>query len=438
MTDLGVAYMLECKLFMINDDSTNYLAELLAAKQPLFNLAIEDLEEITGKGGEVGVLRKAIDKKFSQFIRSELDLDPSTCSGEELYKGLMKLIWEQNDLVLQRYFGLRNTASLDEILTACVDFVKKMDLTRKVFRLKDSKAREMLKKRPPKRVMELLGYSEVDDLLENERLEEIYGSLRFAEGDAWLDDFNAQYKSLKPKDFTTAEIEIIKMPIRWAPLTKKFIEKKKHNITHLKELGVVIVIETEDESLRHGLVLKALPLIVHYFYEVHLYSVFFKLKAKALKGSSFGALVAETIGADPKLNMTLGGEHIHWRVVQRYFGKLDDAKLHSEIFEPHLQPEDLHWDRAEAVLAKVIPEMAIWEDMDYVGVIKNGLPLSLNLMDLSLSFANKIRYKEHYYYHFRESLWNEIFARYMSQKELEHELLSKLDNALVKPEELRL
>lgn len=414
------------------------LAELLAAKQPLFDLTIEDLEDITGKDEVDKKLEKEISHKFMQFAKRELDIDVDDATGEDIYKSLMKLIWEQNDLVLIKYLGLKKDASLDEILTACISFVESMDLNKTVFRLRVSVAKQMLKKNPPKKIMELLGYDKIDELLKNERLEEVYGALRFAEGEAWLDEFNTQYKSLKPSDFTTGKIEIIKMPLKWAPLTKKFIEKKKHNITHLKELGVVIVIETEDESLRHGLVLKALPLIVHYFYEVHLYSVFFKLKSKTLKGVHFGKLISDTIAADPKLDLTLGGEHIHWRVVQRYFGKLNESKKHPEILEPHLQPEDLHWVRAEVALAKVMPEMMIWEDLDYVGVLKDGLPLSLNLMDLTLSFANKMRYKEHYFYHFRESLWNEIFARYMGHQNLEHELLAKLDNALVKPEKLKL
>jgi len=81
--------------------------------------------------------------------------------------------------------------------------------------------------------------------------------------------------------------------------------------------------------------------------------------------------------------------------------------------------------------------LMIWEDLDYVGILKDDLPLSLNLMDLTLSFANKNRYREHLFYHFRESLWNEIFARYMSQEVLEEELLAKLNNSLIRPERIK-
>jgi hypothetical protein len=232
--------------------------------------------------------------------------------------------------------------------------------------------------------------------------------------------------------------KIVKMPLKWAGLTQKFIAKKKHNITHLKELGIVLVLETEDKELVHGITLKALPLMVHYFYEIHLYSTFFRLKAGTLEPEQFGEVLAETILADPKLKgeIKLSSGEVDWRVVQRYFGKLDDAKKHPEIFEPHLQPEDLHWDKAEATLARAIPELLIWEDTDFVAKLYDGLPISLNFMDLSLSFANRAQYGERLFYHFRESLWNEIFARYMGEEVLENELLTKLNNALVSPREI--
>jgi hypothetical protein len=57
-------------------------------------------------------------------------------------------------------------------------------------------------------------------------------------------------------------------------------------------------------------------------------------------------------------------------------------------------------------------------------------------MDISLSYSNGIAYEDRYLYHFRESLWNEVFARYMGQKVLEEQLLEKLNNAIIKPEVL--
>lgn len=78
----------------------------------------------------------------------------------------------------------------------------------------------------------------------------------------------------------------------------------------------------------------------------------------------------------------------------------------------------------------------MWRDMDYVATLKGSDIVTFNLMDVALSYANAVPYPDRYLYHFRESLWNEVFARYMGNNSLREQLLIKLDNAIVKPEEL--
>ena len=149
----------------------------------------------------------------------------------------------------------------------------------------------------------------------------------------------------------------------------------------------------------------------------------------------FGHIVADTLIADPAHVQLTVHSHIHWRVIQRYFGKLTN-EMHPEIFEPHVQPEDLHWRRAEEVLYEIDPELEFWNGMDYVAVLRDNQPVTFNLMDISLGYSNAITYADRYLYHFREALWNEIFARYLGEKVLEEQLLVKLDNAVIKPETL--
>lgn len=184
-----------------------------------------------------------------------------------------------------------------------------------------------------------------------------------------------------------------------------------------------------------GVTLKVLPLLLHYIYEVSLYSTFFKLIS--IK-KNFGELLVDTLVADPGHVSVLGGKHrIHWRVVQRYFGKLTH-EYHKEIFEPHVQPEDLHWRKAEDILYEIDPQLEFWKDMDYVGLIDEaGETVTFNLMDVALSYSNDIKFEGRYLYHFRESLWNEIFIRYMGKEALEREILEKLDNELIRPEKVK-
>lgn len=181
-----------------------------------------------------------------------------------------------------------------------------------------------------------------------------------------------------------------------------------------------------------GITIFALPLLFHYLNEIRLYSAFFKLQQVK---PDFGKILVETLIADPPKGAIMAGQDIHWRVIQRYFGKLEHEK-HPEIFEPHVQPEDLHWRRAEEMLYQLAPELEFWKDLDYVAVMYNKRPLTFNILDVAASYVNKLPYKDRAIYHFRESLWTEIFVRYMGQKTLEEQVLKQLNNSMIEPEDL--
>jgi hypothetical protein len=282
--------------------------------------------------------------------------------------------------------------------------------------------------------MKHLGYRSIDSMLKRENIAEIYGALRFVEDPKWLIAFNNTYKKLKPTDFETRQIEIYQMPMdRWGKVAEPFIEHKRHNITHLKELGVILMLPVKPSAGLRGITIFTLPLLFHYLNEIRLYSAFFKLKQVQ---PNFGEILADTLNADPTEAAVMAGQTVHWRVIQRYFGKMED-EYYPEIFEPHVQPEDLHWRKAEEMLYEVDPELGFWRDLDYVGVMHAGRPVPLNLLDMSASFVNQRPYSKRIIYHFRESLWNEIFVRYMGQKNLEDQVLKQLDNSMIAPEKLK-
>jgi hypothetical protein len=270
-------------------------------------------------------------------------------------------------------------------------------------------------------------------MLKHENIDEVYTALRFSEGGEWLNQYNELFKTIKPSDFETRDISLVIMDHdKYVDLATHFVEKKLHNITHTKEMGVIVVVPMHTDRMK-GITLKSLPLIFHYINEIRLYSSFFKLKQV---NHNFGETVVQTLIADPGAASQMAGTHVHWRVIQRYFGKMKDEN-HPEAFEPHVHPEDLHWRRAEEMLAQLDPEMKFWEELDYVGRMVDGWPITFNLMDVSLGYSNDVPYKDRYVYHFRESLWNEIFMRYMGHANLENQILKQLDNDMISPEALK-
>ncbi|HEX9595071.1 MAG TPA: hypothetical protein VF996_03005 [Candidatus Saccharimonadales bacterium] len=410
---------------------TNFLSQLLDAKEPLFGLALKDLEENSGKHSmdvrlQAGILEKA------HNAMKKLGLDHQDTTGPELYAALVSKVKEHDEHLAKQMGG-----TADETPTSLIPKIKtivdKADVNKSCWVLKRSVAKEFLRKTPPKNIMKQLGYRSVDSMLKKENLAEVFGALRFAEDSEWLDKFNEEYKTLQPSDFETREIEIVVMPHeRWANICEDFIRKKKHNITHLKEMGVILLLPVKVEHLP-GMATWSGSLVFHYINEIRLYSAFFKLKQVQ---PNFGEVFVETLIADPNLGPIMAGQEIHWRVIQRYFGKIKD-EYHPEIFEPHVQPEDLHWRKAEEMLYKIDPELKFWEDMDYVALMYDGGPVTFNMMDVAASYTNQTPYEEREIYHFRESLWNEIFIRYMGQKTLEEQVLKQLDNEMITPERLK-
>jgi hypothetical protein len=286
------------------------------------------------------------------------------CTGPELYAALIKRVGEHDDH-LARAIGGTDPSDLREMIPLIVKAAEAAPLPKDGWFLKEDKAKEMLRRTRP--------------------------------WPSWSASATTWCRACsKPKTFTNYSWRCVSSSRRLAqrfrppiprPQARRFRTpphqsravrrgevgrrgralhaKKRHNITHSKEMGAIAVMPMKETHMK-GITLKAMPLLFHYFNEIRLYSSFFKLmKTK----QNFGAIVADTLIADPAHVKITDSTHIHWRVIQRYFGKLT-TEVHPEIFEPHVQPEDLHWRRAEEVLYDIDPELEFWKGLDFVAVLK--------------------------------------------------------------------
>lgn len=409
------------------------LSQLLNAEEPTFSLAIKQLEELSGlPSADVRLTAEIIGKV--QLKTKELGLDPVDTDGEELFHALVNKIGE-HDKHLVKQIGGKDPNDFETLMPLMKKAWQKADTQKSAWVLKKSVAKKMLRQNPPKNIMKHLHYRSLESMLKNENIGEIYGALRFAQSADWLNEFNKDYKDLRPGDFETRLIEVIEMPPqRWADLVSEFIYKKKHNITHVKEMGVIIMLPIPKDAKLRGITIFALPLLFHYLNEIRLYSSFFKLKQVQ---PDFGKIVVDTLIANTAKAATVAGQNIHWRVIQRYFARLEHEK-HPEIFQPHVQPEDLHWRRAEEMLYEIDPELGFWRDLDYVGAVHGKRALAFNMLDVAASYVNQLPYSKRAVYHFSDSLWNEIFSRYMGQRNLEEQILDQLDNDMIEPEDIDL
>jgi len=383
-------------------------------KQSVMELE-KDLNRITGKSNFLYSLIEENDRLIDESLDS-VGLGRNSMALD-VYDALISKM-ESDDL---RIFQMLKNPQLSnpKDCQRIVDLAKDVSPKRKGFFLKKEIAEGFLKAEPPQKVLKALGYASVEAMLAKENLLEVYSGLRFLEDSEWLNNrFFKQYQNLKPTDFEEREIEVKVLGTQWMEAAEKFVEKKYHNISHLKELGVIFVIPVALKV--SGEILRTLSLIAHYFHEVYFYSDLIKNFAqnnpKEFSKNFISLLRGDVLKSLPSST----NDRCSFLVIQRYLGKDDENDR--RLFLPHLNPEALHWDRAEESLAK-IEGLDFWKDLDWVGdffKIETGseVLVSFNLVDTIMSLV-KEKEMIKYLYHHQEALWNKIFINYLGQEKVE-------------------
>lgn len=401
------------------------LSELLAATEPTFSMSINKLEVETGHHSVDVALTAEIVSTVHRKI-NELGLDPNDTTGQELYHALQGMI-ARHDQYLSKAIGCKPDDSLDVQIAAINKAVTKLPLSLKVWAIKHSVAKRIIKSLPPKKVMKQLGYKSIDSLLKREHIDEIMAATRFIESKAWGDKLVKAYKKLSPSDFETRDVAVrVLDKQRWGNTADSYILSRKHNITHLKEMGVIMILPLPLTRMR-GAVITILPLVLHYINELRSYSAYFKMQQVR---PDFNDVLVKTLLQDPKNTAKFAGHDIHWRIIQRHFGN-QDSVIHPELFEPHVQPDDLFWRKAESVIYWLEPALKFWEDLDYVAALYPNSVVPLGLMDNAVSYCNQASYGQHSLGHFRRSLWNEILIKYIGQEPFEQAVINQLSDQVV-------
>jgi hypothetical protein len=177
----------------------------------------------------------------------------------------------------------------------------------------------------------------------------------------------------------------------------------------------------------NGLAITSLLLPLHYMNDIRTYSSFTKLQQVK---PDFGKIIQETANAEPMTSANLAGQPVPWKVIQRYYGRMR-GDAHPEVFEPHVQAEDLQWHDGENILAELEPALAFWLGTQYICALHDGEPVSCNILDVALSYCNQLPFADRIVHFLREHLWHELMSRYLHQENLEAAVHQQLSRELV-------
>ncbi|MDP3954307.1 MAG: hypothetical protein Q8Q06_02730 [bacterium] len=411
------------------------LARILRIQsEALFELD-KKMSEISGRSGVLDKVFEENNRLVKEALKS-LDMKENA-NAEEIYLALAKRL-KEFEIRLYDYLGKPDLMEMSKHCGRLCEVALKLNNPSKGFFIKKEKAIQMLEKFPPDNLLEHFGIKTVRELVEQKGFSSVYSSLRFAQSTEWMHKFfDEAYNDLTPDDFEEREVEIKVLETEWLKVAERFLKKKYHNLSHLKELGIIFIVPIEVNDT--GETLRLFLLMLHYLNEVPYYSKLFRK-------------IAGEGGFVDKLKSLLRGDVLDvsetnnlisesdWLIIQRYLAKDDPEDR--RLFMPHVNPEVEHWRKAGNDLSKIAsiakelddPYIRIANSMDFAGdYFKNngGEELrSFSLIDSIMALVSRGEIK--YVYHQQEALWNKIFIGYMGQEKTEEMMERNLINGFIK------
>ncbi|MDX1535660.1 MAG: hypothetical protein R3346_02800 [Candidatus Spechtbacterales bacterium] len=405
----------------------------------VFQKLEKDMKDILGKEGVVEQMEKDVDA----HIEGRLDALGLTweSSAEEVIEALTEQIKKDEDAVYDFLKITREDLSTPKGTHKVFDKIRQASFNiateHEGYFLKKEKAEEILRAHPPEGTIEYLHYANVEELLEKEDIMEIMSALRFTENEEWMHKaFDVAYSDFTFDDFEKRSIELRVLSPQWKEIAEKFVAKKHHNVSHLKEFGVIFLNPINQGV--PGALMRDFTLFFHYFHEIAFYSRLFEYHSAS---PEFAEKLKSFLRGDvPEKDSVEKGE---WLIVQRYLWKVDPND--PRLFLPRVNPESLHWRKGEddaVAFGEKWKEIGLefWDDLDWVAGYfkdKDGKEqfISFDLEDTTFSLAaNSAGDPTHFNYHQQEALWNEAFRRYVGKEERYKLILKNFDKGSIKLE----
>lgn len=410
---------------------TRVLSELLGVNPLKLRAGLDQLERASGHNSTDIRLSSEVNQAMRYKLK-QLGLDPSDTTGEELYRALQARIQSDDGRLVAKLRQKYGSFDPAQDMSHVAKELSKLPLHNSCFVLKVTVGKRLLKKFPPKHAMKALGYRSFESFLKHESLPAIYAASLLTESPSWHRQFYDQYKKLKPTDFEIRAMNIMSPDtVRWQKLASTQVAARKHNVLGFHDLGAIVLLPLPEER-PPAAVTTSLLLALHAMNEVKAASTFLKL---CQVKPDFGTSLMQVVHGEPSLSAQMFGREVSWHVIQRYYARFVD-RFRAEIFEPHIQADDLSWHSIEKVLTHIDPAMEFWHHTTHLSLLQDHQPVSFNIIDVALNYCNGLDYQHRIVRYFRHSLWHELIIRYLKHDNVEQLVLGGLENELVSVPEI--
>lgn len=222
-------------------------------KEPEVAKAIAKLEASCGYPSEDVRLLAENKQKIRDKI-AQLGLDPDDTTAKELYFTLLER-FRKDSGAMDRALGVYGHSGLDERIEKATQLVSHAMSSNETWLVKNSLAKAVLAKNPPKRVAKQLHYRSIASLIKREDIAEICLAAGVLESATWQSKLSKQFSKLAGSDYELRPIKIVKL------LANKWGTVKSHSFHNVydRRLGAVAIWPSAD--LRQASVL-ALTLLL--------------------------------------------------------------------------------------------------------------------------------------------------------------------------------
>ncbi len=404
-------------------DSYIKLAKIFRTKPEILADFTIKMEKLTGKKE---VIENLMEENTILVRRTleEFGLGSKKVMAEEIYNILIKRLTHLDEH-LYTFLDKPDLSKLSHMCGKLCESAIELAGSPKGYFIKRERAIAMLEQFPPNNLLEHFGYKTVAELVEKQGFASVFAALRFAQDEKWMHTFFEKgYANLTADDFEERDVELKVLEQEWLEVAEKFLKKKYHNVSHLKELGIIFIVPIKIDL--PGETARMFTLLLHYLNEVPFYT---KLIRQYAQEADFIPKLQSLLRGDVPEGPAPEGT---FRIVQRYLAK--DNEQDFRLLEPHVNPEAEHWYRAEGDLGRMAMHehkeghmLGYWQGLDFVGdffpTLGGGEQLiSFDLIDLVMSLVKKGEIK--YLYHQQEALWNKLFIEYLGRDRM-NELIEK-------------
>lgn len=402
---------------------TRFLSESLQADEPNFSLGLKRLESISGNQAHDIRLTADIIKRTQDKLKA-LGLDPHDTTAEELYMTLsQKAAVDDAKLVRTlRTLAAKHVSAEADAVAGMTVALKRVSESDSCYALKSTRLRALIKKQPPKKAMQRLGYRSLESFLKHEPPSLILAAARLCENETWQQHFRGQYMKLRGVDFEVRKLSVV-MPEskRWQELSRTVVMQQKHNVLSLKELGTIVLLPLPNK-LPTGAVTVSLCCALHELNEIRSSSTFLKL---CQVRPDFGKMVSLVSGDEAKLNEVMFDTPMPWNLIQHYYARFKGV-LSDDLSTSHLHLDDMTWSSIEHSLSQIEPSLNFWRGSAHLGLLEGHRLVSLNIVDAALNLCNKLSFENRAIDSFKRALWHELLLRYLSRDKVEQTVLSQL------------